>query len=633
MTSPYLSRPALKLGDGYLVFLSVQKRFPAFLRCHALYFLSDSEFAHTELSATALEFRNAVAKLPPSPILGPVSGGAPLILYLAARGLEEDFRELAGELQENDLIRLADLSDSILIIFGASSIDTTRWGTGPAPQAVPSPEPPPPQPEPEPAPAPVVELAPEPVSIEPPPPAPEPEPSPPPVFETMPTSPAPAPEPVPLPEPRPVEVVAAKPESPLAPVVSDAIGVDAFARELSRLFGKQQDAIAPVVQSAVVAAQAESLRQQIDALKKAQADWAAQQASLTEAGQADLDRRLQAALARWQTELSNRQAAALDDSREGLANDLKALLIQMYDDHAEAQRQAIAEFKKEVSSRLQDLQSAPPEWATKMQKDARQAQEDQETKLAAALKTLEDTATWLRSQSVTRPEPAPTAETKVDPMVESTVKELGWKVENNTNAMQSVQSRVGRLLALNVLLWLTLVGAGVCVGAFVLFPTIRSWVPSGPVAVATASPVGVAPNASQAAATQPPRSDSTLTLNCADADQSRAFYECTITNTADDSQSLTLMISAQDNEVNGFFYSVAADNSNITSLADPELPRGAASFPVGHYQPGESKRVRVNLACIAAGGCESTTFTLAVLGEGVELPDNEINITTFYAPP
>ncbi|HLF01139.1 MAG TPA: hypothetical protein VI547_04140, partial [Anaerolineales bacterium] len=139
MTSPYLSRPALKLGDGYLVFLSVQKRFPAFLRCHALYFLSNSEFAHTELAPTALEFRNAVAKLPPNPILGPVSGGAPLILYVAARGLEEDFRELAGELQENDLSRLADLPDSassILILFGESSIDATGWETAPASQPV-----------------------------------------------------------------------------------------------------------------------------------------------------------------------------------------------------------------------------------------------------------------------------------------------------------------------------------------------------------------------------------------------------------------------------------------------------------------------------------------------------------------
>jgi len=76
-----------------------------------------------------------------------------------------------------------------------------------------------------------------------------------------------------------------------------------------------------------------------------------------------------------------------------------------------------------------------------------------------------------------------------------------------------------------------------------------------------------------------------------------------------------------------------AENSSITSVADPQLPRGAASFPVGSYRPGESKRIRVSLACTAANGCASTTFTFAVAGEGVVLSDNEIKITTFYSPP
>src|SRR6185503_8652388 len=109
MTSPYTPRPALKIDSGYLVFHSVQKRFPAFLRCHAVYYLSEAEFAHVEVAPSAVEFRNAVTKLPPHPILGPLGGGTPLIIYFAGRGLEEDFRELAGEIQEDTLARLAEL--------------------------------------------------------------------------------------------------------------------------------------------------------------------------------------------------------------------------------------------------------------------------------------------------------------------------------------------------------------------------------------------------------------------------------------------------------------------------------------------------------------------------------------------
>lgn len=121
MTSPYTPRPALKIASGYIVHHSVQKRFPAFLRCNALHFVSEDEFTHAELAASPAEYRNAVAKLSTSPILGPLSGGAAVVVYLAGRGLEEDFRELADELQEDSLKRLAIIpqeSDPIVVIFG-----------------------------------------------------------------------------------------------------------------------------------------------------------------------------------------------------------------------------------------------------------------------------------------------------------------------------------------------------------------------------------------------------------------------------------------------------------------------------------------------------------------------------------
>src|SRR3990172_7237552 len=121
MTSPYTPRPALKTAAGYIVHLSVQKRFPAFLRCNALHFASENDFAHAELAASPAEFRNAVARLSPNPILGPLSGGVPVVLYLASRGLEEDFKEFASEIQEDGLQRLATIPDQdapIVLVFG-----------------------------------------------------------------------------------------------------------------------------------------------------------------------------------------------------------------------------------------------------------------------------------------------------------------------------------------------------------------------------------------------------------------------------------------------------------------------------------------------------------------------------------
>src|SRR5262245_44320665 len=365
MTSPYTPRPALTINSRYLAFHSVQKRFPAFLRCHASYFLSESEFAHVEVATSPVEFRNAVAKLPPNPILGPLSGGTPLIMYLAGRGLEEDFRELSAEIQEGALDRLAEIpssTESILILFGAPPIDTTAWTAAPAAQQAPPPEPPasqpepePPlsQPEPEPAPTPAlqVEPAPEPqpdpapaveparVEIETPPPAPtstgvqlnaptarpEPEPTPSPA--------APAPEPVP--EPLPVDTTAAVPGSPLpASSGSAAIDSEALARELTRHFARQQDAVGAAMQNALQAARDEWQARQLDALRKLEAELAARQSNAAQAQQEEHNRQLQAALARMRNELSIQQEDSLSESRTRLLAELRSLLIGMYDDHA-----------------------------------------------------------------------------------------------------------------------------------------------------------------------------------------------------------------------------------------------------------------------------------------------------------
>ncbi len=120
MTGSYIPRPALKIESGYIVFDSVQKRFPAFLRCHARHYLAQADFSEAEVAASPIDFRNMVARLSPNPILGPLEGGVPLIMYLAGRGLEEDFKELVDEIQEEGrrLFDIPDVQQPMMVVYG-----------------------------------------------------------------------------------------------------------------------------------------------------------------------------------------------------------------------------------------------------------------------------------------------------------------------------------------------------------------------------------------------------------------------------------------------------------------------------------------------------------------------------------
>jgi hypothetical protein len=197
------------------------------------------------------------------------------------------------------------------------------------------------------------------------------------------------------------------------------------------------------------------------------------------------------------------------------------------------------------------------------------------------------------------------------------------------------------LTASNVLLLLVALAlaAGAGVYAFWFGPRF------GAAAVATAAPVSAATSAAvtEAVAVQPtaapptaaaPSSD--MTLSCANADQIRSYYDCTVTNTTHEPQSFTLLISAEDDQANGFFYSVRKGSDSVIGVLDSSLSPGSAKFPIGNYAAGESKQLRISLSCTAAGGCKSTTFTFSVLADDAgsdSAPGNRVQVTTFYSPP
>ncbi|MEK7311076.1 MAG: hypothetical protein AAB382_03815, partial [Chloroflexota bacterium] len=415
-----------------------------------------------------------------------------------------------------------------------------------------------------------------------------------------------------------------------------APGGDALSRELERRFAEQQDALKGVVQGAALATQEQAHGKQAAALKQAQEEGAAKQAASIRRLLDEQAASLQASLTQFQRELVGQIEAASKKSQDEQTVQLRALLMKLYDEHAEGQQLAMKDAQSELSARLKELQSAPPEWFAKAQKDQRKAQEDQEAKVQATLKSLEDLAAWLRTSSAQKQETQPKESAPVDASIEATVKELGFKVDGNATTLKTLAGRLGVLTASNVLLMLVALALATGAGVYAFWFGPRF----GAVAIATAAPV---PAVTEAVAVQrtavPPTAavpSSDVTLSCADDDQVRSYYDCTVTNTTHEPQSFTLLISAEDDQANGFFYSVRKGSDSVIGVLDSSLSPGSAKFPIGNYAAGESKQLRISLSCTAAGGCKSTTFTFSVLADKAGSdsgPGNRVQVTTFYSPP
>jgi hypothetical protein len=421
-----------------------------------------------------------------------------------------------------------------------------------------------------------------------------------------------------------------------------ALGGDAVSRELGKRFAEQQETISGVVLTAALNAQEQALAKQVEALKSTQAEQAAQQAAAIQRVQAEQEERLQESLAKLQKDLYEQQRAVIRKAEDEQSAEMHKLVMKITDEHTENQKQALDEFRQESTQRIKELQETQPEWFGRAMQTTRKAQEEQEAKINAALKTLDDTVAWMRTSS-SKAEAA--AESKaVDQVEDSTVKELTWKVEGATTTISKLQGRLGMLTFLNLLTFLALVGMTVCLVAYLFLPAFRSWLPlptisASPVTVVTAAPAGTS------AATQivvvvatdvPPTAapeQGDLTLACSDTEQAKSFYDCVVTNLADRPQAFKLLL--EPDQVSGFFYSVNVENQSLQPVTDAtDLVPGAAQFDLGNFGASASKNLRISLACTSASGCKTTTFKFVVTSTSdAELPKNEVQVTTSYSAP
>ncbi len=121
MSSIYTPRPAYQDLGGSIVLHSIIKRFPTFLQCEARFFEAAGDISSARGVGSPLEFRDAVSTLPVNAILGPLSGGVPLTLYVSKPGFDEDFKEVACDIAVDgcDLVRAApDIENPFFLIFG-----------------------------------------------------------------------------------------------------------------------------------------------------------------------------------------------------------------------------------------------------------------------------------------------------------------------------------------------------------------------------------------------------------------------------------------------------------------------------------------------------------------------------------
>ena len=343
-------------------------------------------------------------------------------------------------------------------------------------------------------------------------------------------------------------------------------------------------------------------------------------------------------MTRLQRELRDQQAAVIKKAEDEQSAQMQKLVVQVTDESSENQKRALAQFQQETSNRLKELQETQPDWFAKSQQSARKAQEDQDKRLAATLKTIEDTAAWLRD-SAKKPETA--AQTgPADAAVDTAVKDLTWKVVGVTTTLDRVRGRVNALFGLNLLLLLGLVGILACLGAYLFLPGIRSRLSlPGGAATAAATP-GTAPSAPQSAGTDPTAAAPTAAvaatggvLACSNTDQALRFYDCVVTNTTERPQTFDLTI--EPDQVNGFFYSVQVDGQTLPPASGVAgLAPGAAQFALGTFGTQVSRPLRVSLACTSGSGCKTTLFRFVVTAEGPgTIKDNEVRVSTSYSQP
>ena len=396
--------------------------------------------------------------------------------------------------------------------------------------------------------------------------------------------------------------------------------VNTLAEALRRQGAEQQAGL-----QAAMAGAEQAARQQGRALEARQAEqWDRQQTALRQM-HADQAAAIQSAITRQDEE----RAAWQQQAQPVSGQQLPAALRQLQDDLTQSQQLALHQSRDDLT---QSQQLA-----------LRQLRDDLTQSQQLALHQLRDD---LRRQppTVVAATPPPSAPAPAQPAITADLQELNWQLEKAAVATQDLRQRVGQLLWVNLFLILVLLGLVAAV-AWALWGRAPSPAPRPTVALTATRVPATAVPPTQAPPTLPPSTATRLptptaaatalpvfvaALACANADRPRNFYECTLTNTAKVTDTLSLAVQAAGDEFNGFRPSVSRESQeNI----QPDSLTGL--FVVGEFAPGETQALRINLPCAVVTGCGETTFAFTPLVDrGQTLVANQVvEVTTHYFLP
>ena len=680
MSSIYTPRPAYEDLDGSVVLLSIVKRFPTFLQCEALFFAARGDLNLVKLAGGPLEFRDAVATLPVNAILGPISGGVPLTLYVSKPGFEEDFREVAGDIAVGgcELIRaVPDAENPFFLLFGkmadlpATAVRPTPVRFQAAAPAVIAPEPAPPAAEAPRGPALAATILQPPVVV--------------PRLEAA------LPETAFAPQARP-EAEATPPDVPMTTAegaaeqeaatgaeytaANSAVAAPAVAFEAAAIAADDTSEHAPELSSVALPLRAQSMglepigpaapaaprpgtavaqtnastaepsRDGFDRLLQ-QVEAAGQQAlhthqdikQLVAGQQAVLLASVEAKLTQMQEQAANRQLmvarqaqdeqtdrqmTALRHLQQEQATQLQALLVKLQNEQSEWQQETFKTLERERLAQ-QQTQVERPAWYAAGAKELGRAVAEQGESLQAALRAQQDQiialqktiSEWRSQRSARADEPA------LAPDLRPAVDDLAWKVEVGSRAVKGISARLGWLFALNVVVILALI-----VG-FIWSASNYSAAVAGLRTVPAPTYGPPATSTPQLAVLPEPTVALTgVALKCADANRGRVYYDCTLSNGVAYPQTLSLSIIADGGSANGFFPSLTLADKQV--FPDPSTTLAS----LGRFEVGQLKRFRLNVPCADARGCKPTTFVVRVVdSQASVVPGSEILITSASPAP
>jgi hypothetical protein len=449
-------------------------------------------------------------------------------------------------------------------------------------------------------------------------------------------------------------VAAQAPEPGTAAGASAQPAGAALGEELQRQLSESSAAMTTLLQQALAQLQAHAA-EQTESVKKTQEEHASRLQAALRQLQEEQASRLQPLLSQMPAEQMRQQQAMQRKLFEEQSTMLKTTLIELYDEQAG--------WQQAIMKQLQDQQRDQP---AQQQAAFKKIQDDLAARLKEAVQKLQDEIISRQQSSLTHMQEeltqrllarekaesngsatAPTVILGPTSTAEAPVPDLKWELEKQAAAQQALASRTSRILFLNVVTVLALLAVGVIVVLSLIVPFVGRGQstqagPSvgAPAATApapalttsepqieTSAPTIPAPTSVPAASPTVPPVTEAAGLECDSQATSAGSYNCAVTNPGNSADNLSLFIQAEGGQMNGFSPSVSVANQG--SLLPDSVTNLVA---LGTFGPDETKSVTVILSCLAASGCDSATFVVALWsGEDSQIvPGSQVLLPAEY---